>query len=77
MVPDAQLDAALGLGLGQGLGVGVGDHEVDAFEARLDHVVDGVAAGAAHTQHGDSGTQFLRFGDFQIDRHLNFSSVTL
>ena len=51
-----------GLGLGQSLGVGVGDDEVDAVEARLDHVVDGVAAGAAHAQHGDPGAQFFRFG---------------
>ena len=55
----AQLDAVLGLGLGQSLGVGIGDDEVDAFEARLDHVVDGIAAGTAHAQHGDAGTQFL------------------
>ena len=66
----AELDAALGLGLGQRLGVGVGDDELDAFELGLDHVVDGIAAGAAHAQHGDAGTQFLGFGDFQVDRHV-------
>ena len=66
----AQLDAALGLGLGQGLGVGVGDDEVDAFQAGLDHVVDGIAAGAAHAQHGDAGTQFLGLGEFEVDRHF-------
>ena len=67
----AQLDAAAGLGLGQGLGVGVGDHEVDAFQPGLDHVVDGIAAGAAHAQHGDAGTQFLGLGGFQVDRHVH------
>ncbi len=55
----AQLDARSGLGLGQGLGVGVGDDEIDAIQTGLDHVVDGVAAGAAHAQHRDAGTQFL------------------
>ena len=58
----AKLDAPFGLGLGQGLGIGVGHDEVDAFQARLDHVVDGIAAGAAHAQHRDAGTQFLGLG---------------
>ena len=68
----AELDAPLGLGLGQRLGIGVGHDEVHAFEAGFDHVVDGIAAGAAHAQHGDAGTQFLGLGDFQVDRHLQF-----
>ena len=66
----AELDAALAPGLGQGLGIGVGDDEVDAFQPRLDHVVDGIAAGAADTQHGDAGTQFPGFGCFEVDRHV-------
>ena len=69
----AELDAAGGLGLGQGLGIGVGDHEVDAFQARFDHVVDGIAAGAAHAQHRDAGTQFFAFGSFEVDRHISVS----
>ena len=49
---------AFSLGLSQGLRVGVRDDELDAFELGRDHVVDGVAAGAADAEHGDSGTQF-------------------
>jgi hypothetical protein len=36
------------------LGVGVRHHELDAFQVRPDHVVDGVAAGAADADHGDA-----------------------
>jgi hypothetical protein len=54
----AQLDAALGARLGDGLGVGVGDDELDAFQLRGDHVVDGVAAGTADADDGDLGLQF-------------------
>ena len=49
----AELDTALGQGLGQRLGVGVGDDEFDALELGVDHVVDGVAPGAADTDDGD------------------------
>ena len=65
-----ELDAALALGLGQGLGIGVGDDEFDPFEMGVDHVVDGVAAGAADPQHHDAGPQFLGCGNVQIDRHF-------
>ena len=54
----AQLDAAVGLGERQVLGVGVGDDELDPFEAGVDHVVDGVAAGAADAEDDDAGLQF-------------------
>ena len=37
------------------LEVGVGDHELDAFEVRLDHAVDGVAASAADADDLDFG----------------------
>ena len=37
------------------LEVGVGDHELDAFEVRLDHAVDGVAAAAADADDLDLG----------------------
>ena len=50
----AHLDDALGLRHGQRLRVGVGDDEVDALQAGRDHVVDGVAAGAADAEHGDA-----------------------
>jgi hypothetical protein len=35
---------------------GVGDQEVDALQVRLDHVVDGVAAGAADADDGNLGS---------------------
>ena len=49
----AHLDAALGGIVLHGLGIGVGDDELDAFETGLDHVVDGVAAGAADAEDRD------------------------
>jgi hypothetical protein len=52
-----ELQLALGRGLSKRLGVRVGDHELDAFELALDHVVDGIAAGAADTDDGDAGLQ--------------------
>ena len=39
------------------LRIGVGDDEVDADEARDDHVVDRVAAGAADAADHDAGLQ--------------------
>ena len=51
----AHLDDALGARRGERLRVGVGDDEVDADEARDDHVVDGVAAGAADAADQDAG----------------------
>ena len=47
---DAELDAAFGAGLRQRLRVGVGDDELDALQRRADHVVDGIAAGAADSR---------------------------
>jgi hypothetical protein len=37
------------------LEVGVGNHELDAFEMRLDHAVDRVASSAAHADDLDLG----------------------
>ena len=54
---------------GQRLRVGIGDDEVDPDQSRDDHVVDGVAAGAADAAHHDAGLQFPQLGRFQIDRH--------
>ena len=56
----AKLDATVGLGEGELLGVGIGHHELDTFEARLDHVVDRVAAGPADAEHHDARLQFCR-----------------
>src|SRR5207302_11218225 len=51
------------------LGVGIGDHEVAADEARGDHVVDRIAAGAADAEHGDPRLELANVGHFQIDGH--------
>ena len=51
----AHLDDALGARRGERLRVGVGDDEIDADQARDDHVVDGVAAGAADAADHDAG----------------------
>ena len=44
---DAELDLDRRVRELERLQIGVGDHELDAFEVRLDHAVDGVAAAAA------------------------------
>ena len=66
---DAHLHDALGLGHGQRLRVGVGDDEVDALQARRDHVVDRVAAGAADAEHGNARLHLTNVGNLQIDAH--------
>ena len=66
----AHLDDALGLGHGERLGVGVGDDEVDALQPARDHVVDGVAAGAAGPEHGDPRLELTDVGNLQIDAHV-------
>ena len=60
---------ALGLGRGQSLRVGVRDHELDAVQAGLDHVVDGVAAGATDAEDGDVRLEFPDVRSLQIDCH--------
>ena len=57
---DAELDAAVGERLRQRLRVGVGDDELDALQVGADHVVDGVAAGAADADDGDPRLQLRR-----------------
>ena len=59
----AHLDDAPGLRTGERLCIGIGDDEVDAFEPRLDHVVDGIAAGAANPEHDDARPQLVNIGD--------------
>ena len=66
----AHLDDALGLRHRERLRVGVGDDEVDALQARRDHVVDGIAAGAADAEHGDPRLHFPDIRDRQIDGHV-------
>ena len=73
----AHLDAALGARAHQGLRVGVGDDEFDALQAARDHVVDGVAAGAAHTEHGNARLEFGQIWNSDIDCHGGFQSLRL
>ena len=63
----AHLDDALRLRHGQRLRVGVGDDEIDALQPGGDHVVDGVAAGAADAEHGDPRLQLADVRDVEID----------
>ena len=62
----AHLDDALGARQRERLRVGIGDDEIDALQARRDHVVDGVAAGAAHAEYGDPRLQFPDVGIFRL-----------
>ena len=39
------------------LGVSVGHDEIDTFQARFDHVVDGVDPSASDAEHDDTGLQ--------------------
>ena len=65
----AHLDDALGLRERERLRVGIRDDEIAAHQTGRDHVVDGVAAGAADTEHGDPRLQLPDVGHFQIDGH--------
>ena len=70
----AHLNDALGTRRGERLRIGIGDDEVNAGQARNDHIVDGIAAGAADAAHHDAWLQFPQFGSFEIDGHnLGFS----
>ena len=58
----AQLNFSVGGGLPERLGIRIRHHEINAFEVGLNHVVDGVPAGAADADNGDPGFQIgLRF----------------
>jgi hypothetical protein len=46
----------------QRLSIGIGDDELDALQVGFDHVVDGIAAGAAHAEHEDPRLKFLGHG---------------
>jgi hypothetical protein len=65
----AHLDNPLGARRAERLRVSISDDEVDPGQARDDHIVDRVAAGASHAAHHNSGLQFLQLGGLQIDRH--------
>src|SRR3984957_20600650 len=65
----AHLDDTLGARRAKSLRVSIGDDEVDPREARDDHVVNCVAAGAAYTAHHDAWLHFFQLGGLQIDRH--------
>ena len=56
------MQAVIGARTRKGLRVGVGGHELDALQIGLDHVVDGIAAGAAHSEHEYPGFEFLGHG---------------
>ena len=59
------------------LSVGVGDEEVDTVKIGVDHVVDGIAAGAADTDYGDAGPQFLHgLRNRQVDGHESLPSAS-
>jgi hypothetical protein len=59
----AHLNDAFRFGHRQGLGVGIGDHELAALQPAGDHVVDGVAAGAAGPEHGNPWLQLTDIGN--------------
>ena len=70
----AHLNAALGARAQQRLGVGVGDHKLDTAQAGGDHVVDGIAARSAHTEHGDPRLELGEIWNLEIDRHSGLLS---
>ncbi len=71
---DAELQAVLGAGGRERLSVGVGDHELDARQAGGDHVVDGVAAGAADADHRQPRSQIGERRQLQVDAHRFLAS---
>jgi hypothetical protein len=69
----AHLDDAVAFRRGESLSVRVGADELDAVESRDDHVVDGVAAGAADPEHRDVWLEFPDVRSLQIDCHDCFA----
>src|SRR5690606_14658145 len=63
----AKLDDPLRLAQRQRLRVGVGHDKIDTVQTGLDHVVNGITASAATTEHGDAGLEFLNIRDSEID----------
>ena len=51
------------------LRVGVGDDEIDPLHVALDHVGDGVAAGAADADDADPRAKLVDFRPDEIDAH--------
>ena len=66
----AELDLAVGQSGGERLRVRVARDELDPLEMRGDHVVHGVAAGAADADDRDLRLELVRDGQTQVDRHL-------
>src|SRR5882762_7445095 len=60
-----ELDLALRLGARQRLTIGIGGDELDAGHAVSDHVIDGIATGAADTDYLDHGATCCVFDDFK------------
>src|SRR5690606_10295468 len=65
----AELDQPLCLGRRERLRIGVRDNELDAAKPCRDHVVDGIAAAATDTEHGDAWLEFCDVGLLKIDGH--------
>jgi hypothetical protein len=61
----AELDLGLGQTAGQRLGIGVGDDEIHPLHTFADHVIDGVATRATHTNHLDVGATARLFNNFK------------
>ena len=59
----AHLDDALGPRHGERLRVGIGDDKFDALQPGRDHVVDGIAAGAADPKHDNARFHLANIGD--------------
>ncbi|MGY4448566.1 hypothetical protein ACVWZR_003226 [Bradyrhizobium sp. i1.3.1] len=58
----AQLDQARRLRHGKRLSVGIGDDEVDPLQPGCDHVVDGIAAGAADPEYDNARLHLVNIG---------------
>jgi hypothetical protein len=67
----------VGAAAAEGLRIGVGTDELDALDVTLDHVLDRVAAAAAHPDHLDVGALVEFFGVDHLDAHvaLHLSAV--
>src|SRR5690606_24649970 len=64
-----QLDTAVGFGEAEMLGICVGTNEFDAFQPRVDHVVDSVTTCTTDTEHDDTRLQFYGLWLNQRERH--------
>ena len=64
-----KLDALFRQARGQCLRVGIGSDEVNAFNLRIDHIRNGVAARAANPDNRDFGAQLISRGRSNIDAH--------